>query len=85
MQQASDSLGFFMSSFTTMRWLYPRFAAHPAMRPISKPLPFFRLMNSAPGKMPTSSSQKSYVVRVALGEVVMRTFGGTLGSNAPEK
>ena len=52
-------LGFFMFSFTTHRCLYPRSAAHPAIRPISNPLPFFRCINSPPGKTPTNSSQKS--------------------------
>lgn len=73
-------LGFFMSSFTTHKHPYPLPAAQPAILPTSKPLPFFRRINSAPGKTPTSSSQKSYVVRDALGEVVIRIFGGFRGS-----
>jgi hypothetical protein len=32
-----------------------------------------------------SSSQNSYVVRVALGDVVMNTFGGIVGSSVEEK
>lgn len=78
-------LGFFISSFTTSKCLYPRTAAHPAMRPISNPLPFFLRIYSAPGKMPTNSSQKSYVDFEAFGEVVMSTLGGTFGSSSKLK
>lgn len=78
-------LGFFMSSFTTHRCLYPRSAAHPAILPGSDPFPFFRLMNSAPGKTPTSSSQNSYVAFEAFGEVVISIFGGIVGSSVDEK
>lgn len=41
-------------------------------------------MNSAPGKTPTSSSQKSYVVREDLGDVVINIFGGASGSEEEE-
>lgn len=79
------ALGFFLSSFTTQRCLYPRPAAHPAILPSSNPLPFFLRMNSAPGNTPTSSSQKSYVIFVALGEVVIKILGGMLGSSVDVK
>jgi hypothetical protein len=79
------ALGFFMFSFTTTRLVNPLPAAHPAIFPISNPLVFGRLWNSAPGKIPTSSSQNSYVVRVALGDVVMSTLGGIVGSSVEEK
>jgi len=79
------ALGFFMFSFTTTRLVNPLPAAHPAIFPISNTLVFGRLRNSAPGKIPTSSSQNSYVVRVALGDVVIRTFGGIVGSSVEEK
>lgn len=79
-------LGFFMFSLTTIKFPYPLPAAHPAILPNSNPLPFFGLlMNSAPGKIPTNSSQKSYVTRVAFAEVVMRTFGGMEGSAVEEE
>ena len=39
-------------------------------------------MNSAPGNISTSSSQKLYVTFVAFGEVVIRTLGGTSGSQS---
>lgn len=77
---SNDSLGFFISSLTTHKHPYPLPAAHPAILPTSNPFPFFRRINSAPGKTPTSSSQKSYVVREALGEVVISIFGGVKGS-----
>jgi hypothetical protein len=79
------ALGFFVFSFTTTRLVNPLPAAHPAILPISNPLVFGRRWNSAPGKTPTSSSQNSYVVRVALGDVVISTFGGIVGSSAEEK
>ena len=80
-----DSLGFFISSLTTHKDPYPLPAAHPAILPISNPFPFFLLINSAPGKTPTNSSQKSYVAREALGPVVIRTLGGVNGSAEEEK
>lgn len=79
------ALGFFIFSLTTQRCLYPRPAAQPAILPSSKPLPFLRLINSAPGKTPTSSSQKSYVDFVATGEVVMSNLGGMEGSSVEVK
>lgn len=74
-----------MSSFTTIRWVYSLPAAQPAILPISKPFPFFRLMSSAPGKIETISSQNSYVTLVAFCEAVIRTLGGIDGSASPEK
>lgn len=85
LENDQNALGFFESSFTTHMCLYPLPAAHPAIRPTSNPLPFFLRMNSAPGNTPTSSSQKSYVAFVALGDVVMRILGGTVGSSVDEK
>src|SRR5438105_4158698 len=78
-------LGRFISSLTTTKCLYPRPAPQPAILPISNPLPFFLRTNSAPGNTPTSSSQKSYVALEALGEVVIRTLGGSDGSTETEK
>ena len=47
-----------------------------ALQPISNLRPFFFLMNSAPEKTSTSSSQQSHLAFVPPGEVVIRTFGG---------
>lgn len=76
------ALGFFVSSFTTIKFIYPRPAAHAAIFPISNPFPFFLLTNSAPGTTFTNSSQNSYEIRVARAEVVIKTFGGIVGSAA---
>jgi hypothetical protein len=72
-------------SLTTRSELYPRPAHQPAIRPSTKSLPFFLLMNSAPGTKLTSSSHKLYEAFVARGEVVISTFGGREGSRSEEK
>jgi len=50
--------------------------------PISNPRPFFLLANLAPEETSTIPPQQSYVACVALGEVVIRAFGGVFGSQS---
>ena len=84
LQTTNRSLGFFTSPFTTSIFLYHLSATYPVILSISNPRPFFLLTNSALGKTSTSSSQQSYVAFVALGEVVIRSFGGVFVSQSKE-